>query len=213
MTEPRPITLNDIRRATRVYVTLSFDSYWQAPDEVLDESAIYPGLDDTLDLPDPCFARIAKPEALAVVRRFQDLGDFSLLGNTLDLNFFHPRKTWRNLYIHRIHAPLPQGPTLGNPKGIHERTLTESDVEKASDVYVRLPMDWSHFSMLEQRFGGRGRRLHSYSSVRRVQILKSEAQRIVREFIDSEYDYWSVFGTFGTEDDGPVVRILGLGSR
>ena len=129
------------------------------------------------------------------------------------LNFFRPRKTWRNLYIHRIHAPLPQGPTLGNPKGIHERTLTESDVEKASDVYVRLPMDWSHFSMLEQRFGGRGRRLHEYSPVRRVQILKSEAQRIVREFIDSEYDYWSVFGTIGTEDDGHVVRIVGLGPR
>ena len=102
---------------------------------------------------------------------------------------------------------------MDNPKELHERTLTESHVEKASDVYVRLRMDWSHFSDLERQFGGRGRRLNSNSPDRRVQILKSEAQRIVREFIDSEYEYWSVFGTISAEEDGHDVRILGLGQR
>ena len=168
-----------------------------------------PVLDESLGLPYPSLARISKAEAASLLARYQAFDNCRLVGNIFAPYFFPTRTSGNNLYLLRLHVDVPDNPTV-----LHEYTVTESHIERASDVYVRLRMDWPHLSHLERRFRGPVRRLGMNSPDRRVRIVKSEAQKIVRELRDSEYDdWWSIYGTIGGGEDDRDLRILGLGQR
>ena len=187
MEPERPITLADVRRASRVFVWLPIGRYWRDDSEPRDYTEEGLGIEGWRDEPHPPFVRVTKMEAARAVREISGtvLGRRGrIVGNTFDPWFFSPKLSGRNLYFLRIHVESPHDPAIEG-----EWPVTLSEVQRASCIYVRLGMHPSD-SWPTMRSRLRPRRV----VLPRVRIAKVEALRLLERF---NGEYWSIIGTTG----------------
>ena len=200
MSQERPITLADVRRASSVHVRLPVDPYWRDEDELPDQGAeVYPPLESDPNMPYPSLVRITKTAAAELVCAHQSSARTRIVGNNFDPFFFSPRWTGRNLYILRLHIDSPD-----NTMTSDERPIELEDVRGASDVYVRLRMSESSSSQVTRQLR---MRLRPRSLMART--TKTEAERIVRNL--SGFEYWHALGTINDVRDGCELRIDRVG--
>ena len=177
----RPISLADVRQASRVYVRLPVDPYWREEGEELeDKASTYPGLAGDPDLPYPILARVDKEEAERLVLQHQSFQHRRIVGNFFDPFFFTPLQTGYNLYILRLHVDIRGDPQ--NERYQYEKPVKLDDVLQASGVYVRLRMVQSSSSGVaglrwcRGRGRGRGRARSSGHSPPRAPVPSSTSR-------------------------------------
>ena len=209
MQRERRIKIKHINRASRMYVTLPVDLYWQFEGERLNPQAPYPGLDDVgVEYPEPAFARIRKAEARTLVGDYPCSGPTIVVGNTHKPYFFTRGTGRRCLFILRLHTNVD---LEANTRSLHERPVTLEDVEAADRVYVRLRMVEQYPSELERYIVANARKLRLNLRSRHARIKKSEAKRLVREPRGHTDVEGGIVGRTGAGKDGREVHIDRLG--
>ena len=139
----KPIPLGDIRRASSVNVTLPLDPYWREEGEEFEELTPYPCLGAAPDMPYPSLVRLVRVTKVVATGLFCDCqcsAYLNIVGNTFDPFFFSSRSSGRNLYILRLHIRVTG--RMGELSELREleRPVTENDIRKCSNVYLRVRM-------------------------------------------------------------------------
>lgn len=139
--------------------------------------------------------RVTKVVATGLFCDCQCSAYLNIVGNTFDPFFFSPRSSGRNLYILRLHIRVTG--RMGELSELREleRPVTENDIRKCSNVYLRVRMVKSTPSSLECESIRYHDRHRVSPNLRRVRIPKKETYRLVREREDSTS--WRILGTIG----------------